>query len=188
METGRRGRPEREKQEAERHPLSGTGEGRPDTGHSEKTGLRVLEDIFRRTVLIEHRASVSGCTSSQSPEPRKASLPLLRAEACQHALADGLHDAEGERLGAPGGRRSFAFHRRREGDDNAGRRRDDDVTGGMLLQVRRTGAVPDRSRYAVLFGQRRRVRLRPVLHARDDTAHPGQHRSPSDVGEDGAAS
>ena len=33
METGRRGRPGGEEPEAEGHPLSGKGEGRPDTGH-----------------------------------------------------------------------------------------------------------------------------------------------------------
>ena len=82
LETGRRGRPGGEEPEAERHPLSGTGEGRSDTGHSEKTGLRVLEDLVRRTVLIEHRASVPEGSPVEPTAFRKAALPHFRAEAC----------------------------------------------------------------------------------------------------------
>lgn len=182
VERGRRDRPEREEPEAERHPLSGKEEGRPDAGHSDRTSLRVLEDLLRCEVLLEHRAQVSGHQQVEPSEPREASHPFLRAVANEHALVDGPHDVEGERPGSLGRRRSFTFHRRREGHRHPGRGRDRSVPGGVLLQIRRAGTVPDRLWHTVLFGERRYLCLRPVLPAGGSAAHACQHRSSQTLG------
>jgi hypothetical protein len=53
---------------------------------------------------------------------------------------------------------------------------------GMHVRFRRSGAIPDRPRNLVLFGQRRRELLRPILPGMERPAYPRIDRASAEAG------